>query len=351
MKTVVTAAIEDGMILGKDIEVGGKVAIKSGTKVDSLIKQKLMAFKLMTVEVLEAEDLANSYYEKIRVSEQFKKFQVDYNANLAAYKVAVDSFIYKKVPFRFQDLKTIADNLCPEYLPGKKLLSYINILLPKEADMSYAHGLNVALICKKMGRWFKLTPEEQDILVYCGFLYDIGKFMLPQDIIWKPDKLNKMEFDLIQTHPFYGYHMLSKSINVNEHILNATLMHHERCDGTGYPQGLNRDEIDKFAKMIAIADVYEAMTSARSYRAPMNPYKVIEIIKGDMFHKYDIAYISTFLNHILDELIGNMVSLSNGMQGEVIMNNPTALGRPVVKCEDIVVNLAQEKSINILAIV
>ncbi len=350
MKTVVTTSLEDGMLLGEDIVVAGKVVMKKGTKVDSLIKQKLQAFKLMTVEILEAEDLANTYYEKIRVSEAFNKFQLDYTANLAAYKVAVDSFIYKKVPFRFEDLKAIVDALCPNTISGKVLFSYINILLPEEGDMSYAHGLNVALICKKMGKWFKLPPEDCDTLIFSGFLYDIGKFMLPQDIIWKPDKLNKMEFDLVKTHAYYGYHMLKK-FNINEHILNATLMHHERCDGSGYPQGLQRDEIDNFAKIVAIADVYEAMTSARTYRAPMNPYKVIEIIKGDMFQKYDIAYISTFLNHILDELIGNMVTLSNGMQGEVIMNNPSVLGRPVVKCEDTIIDLAQEKSISILAIV
>ncbi|MCR4786893.1 MAG: HD domain-containing protein [Lachnospiraceae bacterium] len=349
MKTVVTSALQDGMQIGEDITIGDKVAIKKGTKVDSLIKQKLEAFKLMTVQVLEAEDLANTYYEKIRVSEAFQKFQSDYNANLAAYKVAVDSFIYKKVPFRFEDLTAITNALCPDTISGKRLFSYINILLPKEGDMSYAHGMNVALICKKMANWFKLSEEESNILIYSGFLYDIGKFMLPQDIIWKPDKLNKMEFDLVKTHAFYGYHMLSK-FHLDERILNATLMHHERCDGSGYPQGLGRDEIDKFAKMVAIADVYEAMTSARSYRAPMNPYKVVEIIKGDMFQKYDYAYISAFLSHILDELIGNFVTLSNGMEGEVVMNTGT-LGRPVVNCGDTVVNLEQERSINILAIV
>ena len=349
MKTVVTAALQEGMQLGEDIVVADKVAIKKGTKVDSLVKQKLEAFKLMTVQVLEAEDLANTYYEKIRVSEAFQQFRINYNANLAAYKVAVDSFIYKKVPFRFEDLRGIANALAPDTISGKRLFSYINIILPEEGDMSYAHGLNVALICKKMAKWFKLSPEESDLLIFSGFLYDIGKFMLPQDIIWKPDKLDKMEFDLVKTHAFYGYHMLRK-FNMNEHILNATLMHHERCDGSGYPQGLGRDSIDKFAKMVAIADVYEAMTSARTYRAPMNPYKVVEIIKGDMFQKYDYSYISTFLNHILDELIGNFVTLSNGREGEVIMNTGT-MGRPVVKCGETIVNLEQERSINILTIV
>lgn len=350
MKTMAVMALQDGMQLAEDIVVGDKIAIKKGTKVDHIVKQKLEAFKRLTVTVMEAEDLAETYYEKIRVSESFKDFQLKYTANLAAYKVAVDSFIIKKVPFRFVDLKAIADALCPDSISGKRLFSYINIMIHDEGDMSYAHGLNVALICKKMGKWLRLSPEECETLLYAGFLFDVGKFMLPNDIIWKPGKLNKMEFDLVKTHAFFGYHMLSK-FNIDEHILNATLMHHERCDGSGYPQGLSREEIDPFAKMIAIADVYEAMTSARAYRAPMNPYQVVEIIKEEMFLKYDIAIITTFLNHIMDEMIGNDVRLSNGMVGEVIMNNSTAIGRPVIKCKEDIIDLSKQRDIRIIELI
>ena len=350
MKTVAVMSLQDGMQLAEDIMVGDKIAIKKGTKVDHIVKQKLTAFKLLTVNVLEAEDLAETYYEKIRVSEAFKDFQLKYNANLAAYKVAVDSFIYKKVPFRFVDLKAIADTMCPDSISGKRLFSYINIMIHDEADLSYAHGLNVALICKKMGKWLRLSPEECETLIYAGFLFDIGKFMLPNDIIWKPGKLNKMEFDLVKTHAFFGYHLLSK-FGLDERILNATLMHHERCDSSGYPQGLQREEIAPFAKMIAIADVYEAMTSARTYRAPMNPYQVVDIIKDDMFLKYDVGIITTFMNHIMDEMIGNSVRLSNGMVGEVIMNNSGTIGRPVIKCKDDIVDLSQQRDIKIVELI
>ena len=95
MKTVAVMSLQDGMQLAEDIMVGDKIAIKKGTKVDHIVKQKLTAFKLLTVNVLEAEDLAETYYEKLRVSEAYKDFKLKYTANLAAYKVAVDSFIYK----------------------------------------------------------------------------------------------------------------------------------------------------------------------------------------------------------------------------------------------------------------
>lgn len=351
MKTVAVMSLQDGMQLAEDIVIGDKVAIKKGTKVDHIVKTKLEAFKLLTVQILEPEDLAETYYEKLRVSEAFKDFQLKYTANLAAYKVAVDSFIYKKVPFRFVDLKAIADALCPDSISGKRLFSYINIMIHDDADLSYAHGLNVALICKKMGQWLRLPNDERETLLYAGFLFDIGKFMLPNDIIWKPGKLNNMEYDLVKTHAFFGYHILSK-FGIDQHILNATLQHHERFDGSGYPQGLSRGEIDPIANMVAIADVYEAMTSARTYRSPMNPFQVVEIIKDDMYLKYDIAVITTFLTHIMDEMIGNHVKLSNGMTGEVIMNNSGAIGRPVVKCKDnTIVDLMQQRDVKILELI
>ncbi|MBQ7583573.1 MAG: HD domain-containing protein [Lachnospiraceae bacterium] len=350
MKTMAVMSLQDGMQLAEDIMIGGKVAIKKGTKVDHIIKTKLEAFKLLTVQIMEAEDLAETYYEKLRVSEAFKDFQLKYTANLAAYKVAVDSFIYKKVPFRFEYLKAIADALCPDSISGKRLFSYINIMIHDDADLSYAHGLNVALICKKMGKWLRLPADEAETLLFAGFLFDIGKFMLPNDIIWKPGKLNRMEYDLVKTHAFFGYHMLSK-FGIDQHILNATLQHHERFDGSGYPQGLSRGEIDPISNMVAIADVYEAMTSARTYRAPMNPFQVVEIIKDDMFLKYDIAVITTFMTHIMDEMIGNDVRLSNGMTGEVIMNNSGAIGRPVVKCKDGIVDLMQQRDVKITELI
>ena len=350
MRMMATMALEIGQVLGEDIISGGNIVIKKGTKVDRIIIQKLEAFKIMGVNIMEPVDYATTYYEKVRLSEAFEKFTSDYNANLIAYKVAVDSFIYKKVPFRFVDLDAIADHLCPASLTGKQLFAYLYLLLPSEDNLTYAHGLNVALICRVMSRWLKLSEEEAKTLTYCGFLYDIGKFILPQDIIWKPGKLNKMEFDLVKTHAFHGYYLLSK-FGINEHILNATLEHHERCDGSGYPQGLTADQIDPYAKIISIADVYEAMTSARSYREPMCPYKVIQIFEDESFQKYDVYFINTFLSHVVDELIGNRVRLSNGLEGEVIMNNKNDLSRPIVKCGDNIMDLSKERTTGIIAII
>lgn len=349
---VATIALQEGMVLAEDVTNQGKTILKKGCTIDKLSIQKLQAFHIMGVSIMEPSDYAKTFFEKLRLSKEFKQFEKDYMANLVAYKVAVDSFIYKKVPFRTDDLLQICKNLIKNSMTDKFLLSYLYLLLPTEDNLTYAHGLNVALICNTFAKWLNLNEEDTKTLILCGFTFDIGKFILPQDIIWKPSKLNKMEFDLIKTHAFHGYHLLSKCSDLNDHIKMAALMHHERCDGTGYPQELKADQIDPFAKMIAILDVYEAMTSARSYREPLCPYKVISIFESDSFQKYDIKYIFCFLSHVANDLIGNRVSLNTGDEGVVIMNNQHNLSRPIIKMDDnSIVDLSKIRTLYITAVI
>ncbi len=352
MYTVALAELKDGMIIGDNISVGDKVVIKRGTKVDSIIRKQLASFKLMVVNVLEEEDFAETYYGKLRVSRDFKQFEMDYLANLMAYKVAVDSFIFKKVPFRLIDLLQIVKNLVPDYMMSKTLFAYLYLHVPSEDQLTYAHGLNSALISKIFAKWLGLSESESDELCICGFLYDIGKFMIPNDILWKPTKLMKMEYDLVKTHAYHGYYLLSHySKNVSQHVLNATLQHHERTDGSGYPQNLKGPDIDPYARIMAIIDVYEAMTSARPYRDPKCPYEFIRIIEDTGLQQYDIQFAQMFLKHIVDELIGNRVMLNDGSSWEVTMNNVNDLSRPLLSRETKVLDLSKQRDLYITGIV
>ncbi len=352
MYTIALAELKDGMIIGDNIMVGDKLVIKKGTKVDSVVIKQLQAFKLMVVNILEEEDFAETYYGKLRVSRAFKQFELDYLANLMAYKVAVDSFIFKKVPFRLVDLLQIVKNLVPDHMTGKVLFAYLYLHVPTEDQLTYAHGLNTALISRIFARWLGLSDTETDELCISGFLYDIGKFMIPNDILWKPTKLMRMEYDLVKTHAYHGYYLLSHySKNVSQHVLNATLQHHERTDGSGYPQNLKGNDIDPYARIMAIIDVYEAMTSARPYRSPKCPYEVIQILEETGLMHYDIQFVQMFLRHIVDELIGTRVMLNDGSSWEVAMNNNNDLSRPLLRRDSEVLDLSKNRELNITGIV
>ena len=114
-----------------------------------------------------------------------------------------------------------------------------------------------------------------DTLTLCGLLHDIGKLKIPDEILNKPGKYTDEEFDLVKRHTKFGYELL-KTLNIDPHIKKAALLHHERCDGSGYPLKATQKDLDDFSMVVAIADVYDAMTAARSYRAPLCPFQVIE---------------------------------------------------------------------------
>jgi len=216
-------------------------------------------------------------------------------------------------------------------------------------DLTFAHCMNVALICNIFSQWLKWPEKEQNLLTLCGLLHDIGKLKIPDSIIKKPDRLTDEEYKIVKTHTVEGFHIL-KSKNINSHIMNAALMHHEKCDGTGYPLGVQADKIDRYAKAVAIADVYDAMTSARIYRGSMCPFRVIEIFETEGLQKYDPEYILIFLENIVNTYLHNEVRLSNGETGTVVFINKHLLSKPVIKQGEKFLDLSKEPDLHIDAI-
>lgn len=213
-------------------------------------------------------------------------------------------------------------------------------------DLTYAHCLNVALICNVFAGWLHFSQEDIELATLCGLFHDIGKLCIPDSIIKKPDRLTNEEYDVIKTHTIEGYKILQNQ-PVNDHIKNAALMHHERCDGSGYPFGLTGNRIDKFAKIVSIADVYDAMTAARVYRGPLCPFTVIDIFEKEGLQKYESEYILCFLKNVVLTYIGQRVRLTNGQEGDVVFINPQQFSRPMIKCGDTFVDLSKQKDIAI----
>lgn len=353
MERIATLALQPNMELAEDVyDYQEKLVLKKDTVLDIHMIKKIQARSVTSVNIKEPEDYVPTYFEKLKVSKKFSQFEEIYNTNLTAWKVAVDSFIFKKVPMNHSDLLELVENITKPFKRDKStIIDMLYVLQHSESDMTYAHCLNVALLCKTFAHWANLSEEQLNTLVLCGFYYDIGKFLLPNDIIWKPGKLNDLEFDLVKTHAFHGYHII-KNLDIDEHIKNATLMHHERCDGSGYPQHLELTAIDPYAKIIAILDVYEAMTAYRSYRKPLCPFTVIGIIESESLQKYDAGYIMTFLERMVEEYMNKQVRLSDGREGVVVFINKQSLSRPMVHCDNNdYVDLSQNRSITIEALI
>lgn len=273
-----------------------------------------------------------SYSQKLKSSPEFQRFQVDFTLRSQDLKNCFDAYLSDGETVNKEELLSKTISLVG---PKQTTLDVFDMLhnMRQVNDSTYAHSLNVAIISRIIGKWLHFSTEELDTLTLAGLLHDIGKTKIPDEVLNKDGKLTDEEFQMIRNHPKYGYDIL-KSQPLNSHIKKAALMHHERCDGSGYPMGLTMEEIDDYALIIAIADVYDAMTAARSYRAPLCPFEVIAEFEKDGLQKYKPKYILTFLENIANAYQNNRVMLSDGTSARIVLLNHRRLSKPLVQLDD-----------------
>ena len=353
MRQVATAKLIPGMIIAKDVYThDDQLILPEGFSLTDHTITKLAYYTIPFVFVKDnseiksksaisvPEEAPRSVY--IRKSPEFQKFSAQFKQDVSQFKDILNDVVERNAPLDvdllLQDTLSLLDN-------SRGNIHVFDMLhnLRQYDDLTYTHGLNVALICNVLASWLNLKPEEIELATQCGLLHDIGKLKIPEQIIKKPDRLTDQEYDIIKKHPVEGYKILRKC-NVNMHIMNAALMHHERCDGKGYPLGLPAEKIDMYAKIVSIADVYDAMTAARVYRGPLCPFKVIEIFEHEGFQKYDTKFILTFLENVVNTYISNTVRLTDGREGVVFFINKHHLSRPILKTKDGYIDLSKEPS-------
>lgn len=331
MKSVARMELQSGMEIGEAVySYRGELICPADTIIDTNLIAKLTHYSIMCVNIKEPADYAVTRFERIRISPAFQNFESIYRNNLNAYKYMIDDFMQNDQMISCTYLLKIHDNIRACAKTGEELLSMLYYMLPTEDNLTYAHCLNAALISNVFSYWLGLSKEDSKIITLCGFIYDIGKLKLPNSLLWTPGRLSNDEYTRMQTHTLLGYDLI-KNKNLDQHIINAALMHHERCDGSGYPHYLKNPDIDIFAKYMGIVDSYEAMTSARTYRPSLNSFQVIKSFLDSGLERYDVSIITPILNQIANSQMGARVVLSNGTTADVILINKNALDRPLVK--------------------
>ena len=291
----------------------------------------------------------STYYEDIKNSEAFQRFHLAYKNTVSEFKNTLDSIVTEQKEVDTDQLLGDVSKILYQCNSNIELFNMLHCMRQYD-DTTYVHCLNVSLICNIIGKWLHFMPEDLEVITLCGLLHDLGKLMIPSSIISKPAKLTEDEFTTIKTHTIRGYNLL-KSKHIDPRIKHAALMHHERCDGSGYPYGFYSEQIDSYAKLVAIADVYDAMTCARVYRGPLCPFDVVSIFETEGYTKYDPKYIMTFLEGIVQTYMYNSVRLSNNLEGEIVLINKLELSRPVIKVGDKFIDLTKQRSIHIEALI
>ncbi|RCX17355.1 HD-GYP domain-containing protein (c-di-GMP phosphodiesterase class II) [Fontibacillus phaseoli] len=227
-------------------------------------------------------------------------------------------------------------------LVNQKDVVSLLLLLSDSDNYTYNHSMQVGMLSYYIASWLGYPTEEAYTAGKAGYLIDIGKCMVPQDILHKPGKLTPEEFEEIKHHTTYGHDIVLKSTGDKLSALVA-LQHHEREDGSGYPHGLTEKDIHPLAKIAAVADVYTAMTSNRVYQSKQELLSVLRELNSLSFGKLSPEPTQALINHLLPNFIGKRVLLSSGEVGSIVMTNQSDFFRPLVQTDSRFVDLSKER--------
>lgn len=201
----------------------------------------------------------------------------------------------------------------------------------KERDeYTSIHCINVCIMAVSFGRSIGMSKPELEILGLGGLLHDIGKMKVPLEILNKPSKLSIEEFEVMKTHPMEGFNMLNEQGNLPLDVLDIVKHHHERRNGKGYPSQLNGDEISNMTRMVAIVDVYDAITSDRCYHDAITPYDALKNMYEWVNEDFDKNVIEQFIKCLGIYPIGCVVELNLGHVGIVVSASEKSKLRPIV---------------------
>ncbi len=233
-----------------------------------------------------------------------------------------------------EELIKLIENIIELVNDNEDLVDKMKIIRTLEEGLFF-HLINVTVFSLIIGKNLDYPKDRLRDLGIGAFLHDIGKVMVSKKILNKPGKLTPREFKQVKDHTSYGYQILKDQPNIPDVAARIAYLHHERCDGSGYPKGVTSRFIDKYARIVAIADVFDAMISERVYRDPIKVNEVMEYLYTTFTeNKLDRDFLEKFFRIIIPYPVGTKVRLSIGCDAVVIKLNPEMKLRPVVKLLD-----------------
>ncbi|SET34691.1 HDIG domain-containing protein [Oceanobacillus limi] len=330
MRLVSTRKLKAGEILGQTIHRdNGLILLKKGVCLSDTMIQRLQN-QGITYVYIEDESTKDIQIEPV-ISEELKREATESVRTIFSEAKSNDllenSFILDKEE---KNLTSVVGKLMNEIKHQDESISLLADVFLTD-DYIFQHSLNVTIYSLAIGSALKLNDSELSELGTGAILHDIGKAFIDQEILQKPGKLTDEEFSIMKEHTTIGFDLLRKQNAVSSIVAQCAYQHHERLDGTGYPRGLFGDEIHKYAKIIGVADVFDAVTSNRIYRDAMLPHEGLEILYAGAVSLFDKELVEAFKQSVAVYPNGLSVLLSDGTVGIVVRQNKHLCDRPIIK--------------------
>lgn len=321
MRRVRVRELQSGMIVARTItDSDGRVLLRAGIQLNSSYIDRLLEMGLHSIYIRDefnGVEIADVISEETRletirvVKENFRALEGQHKLNIRA-------------------VKTMVDQIIDELLADLTVLVNLSDIRSFD-DYTFGHSVNVCILAIMAGISMGYHDTKLKELGVGALLHDIGKMRINKEILNKPTDLTRGEFDEVKKHAEYGFEILRQHPEVSLLSAHIAFQHHERWDGNGYPRGLSKDEIHDYARIVAVADVYDALLADRPYRAAYNVNQALTILRRMAGIYLDPQAVDALISNIAVYPIGAVVELNTGEVGVVVDVNKEMPTRPVVR--------------------
>lgn len=330
----------DGLVLKDDIfdHTGAVLLLPKGETVTQSRLQKLLRFDGDDKHIMVYEDTYIDIMMDEHVPLTVRQKITENYSGYTELKQSVDNFLNRpdyEAWLNSEQMEPLIQQITGKLTDIDPVMIFACINFPRPMDEALQrHSLNVAILNGMQAEWMEMPMDEVKTLVLAGLLHDIGKTRIPEEILNAPRKLTTEELAVMKMHPVYSYDLLAGKFGQNVQL--AARHHHEKLDGSGYPDGISGDDISIYARITAISDIYDAMVSQRSYKEARLPFHVFDMFYREEFTGLDRQMVMFFLKNMRKNYVNKQVVMSDGRRGKIRYIPPNDAEHPIIQQQDVI---------------
>ena len=324
MQRILVSELKPGMMTARNvISAEGRLLLAADKAVTDSYIRRLQEMGVFAIYV------RNPFFEDVEIPVILD--EETRTASIQTIKRGFEVLRNKRSELAFNNIQRTAAKIVAEILRNRLAMIHLTEIRTHD-DYAFAHSVEVCTLAVLLGVQMGYAESRLQELAVGALLHDVGKLMVDPEILNKPAQLTEDEMVLMRGHALFGFEMLrNQKGTLSLPSIHIALQHHEKYDGTGYPRGMKQDEILEFARIVAIVDVYDAVTSDRPYRRAMLPHEAHELMLTAGNQHFDPAILPLFLDKIAVYPIGSVVRLNTGDLGVVVEVEPGMQMRPTIR--------------------